>query len=85
MNKETYIHMRQQNQLTHELLFDYYLEQCKEMNITPLVKDLNMFIQTFQYYFMMFSPNVDPILKEYDSKFGINLLKDKEGNIIKIY
>jgi hypothetical protein len=85
MNKEAYTHMRQHGQISQELLFEYYLQQCKEMNVIPLVKDINIFASLFQQFFMMFSPDLEPILKDYDSKFELNILKDKEGNTIKIY
>lgn len=81
MTKENYITMRESGQINIDLLFEYYLENCNN----PLVNNINGFNELFQQFFMMFRPDLEFIYKIYDVKFNLNILKDKEGKIIKIY
>lgn len=82
MTKEQYIYIRQNNQIPLELLYEYYMNNCKDY---PACKDISTFIQSFQIYSSMQSPDLSFILKQYDIKFGVNILQDKDGKVIKVF
>jgi hypothetical protein len=82
MTKEQYIQIRQNNQIPLELLYEYYIDNCE---IYPACRDISTFAQYFQMYSSMQSPDLSFILKQYDIKFGVNILQDKNGNIVKVF
>lgn len=81
MTREQYIQSRLTGNLPVELLYEYYLENCEQ----PIVTDLNLFIQSINIFVKMFSPDFNQFFKYYDVKYNINILRDKENNIIKVY
>jgi hypothetical protein len=82
MTKEEYLHHRNSKQISLELIFEYYKEQCGEMGQVPLVDILELFAHTFTQYHQMFGVDFEIMFKYYDRKFKINSLKDKVGKII---
>jgi hypothetical protein len=82
MNKEQYIQIRQNNQIPLELLYEYYVDNCKGY---PTCRDISVFVQSFQMYSSMQSPDLSFILRHYDIKFGVNILQDKDGKIVKVF
>jgi hypothetical protein len=82
MTREQYIHIRQNNQVPLELLYEYYIDNCTG---TPACRDMSTFAQSFQMYAAMQSPDLSHIIKQYDIKFKVNILNDKNGNIVKVY
>lgn len=81
MNREQYIEMRTSNQLDMILCYEYYMEHVKD----PLIRDLTTFIQHFPPFIQMFGPNFDNMIKHYDVKFNVTVLKDSNGKVIKVY
>jgi len=82
MTKEQYIQIRQNNQIPLELLYEYYIDNCEGY---PACRDISTFAQSFQMYSSMQAPDLSFILRHYDIKFGVNILQDKDGKIVKVF
>jgi hypothetical protein len=80
MDREKYLKMRMDNQLGMDICYEYYLEQ----HPNPTIKDMQSFIQHFQPFIQMFGPDFNELIRFYDSKFNVNILRDKNNQIIKI-
>ena len=81
MTREQYIQMR--NAGNFNIVYNYYAEMFDKQKHKPFLnmQDLANFLITSGF-------NIDIIMnkcvKYYDEKFAINILSDKDGNIIKI-
>ena len=82
MTKEQYVNLRQNNHIPLELLYEYYVDNCEG---PPACRDISTFAQSFQIYSSIQPPDLSSILKQYDIKFGVNILKNKNGDIVKIF
>ena len=76
--KEQYLQMRQSSHHNMVWYYEYYSNNFKE----GIKLDMNLFLQTFPMWFEMNSNNIFQYL---DGVFGINILRDKENNIINFY
>lgn len=83
MNKQQYIQYRKQNQVPMELVWDYY-----HKNTDPnkrLVHSPDQFVQFLSIYNMHFGSNYEKVISHYDKEYNINILKDKDGDVIKVF
>lgn len=84
MTREQYLEMRNNNELNLDLFYDYYLNECKNFEVEPLIKSLEEFIPLFSHFMNTFSVNVNKVLTYFDNKFEINkLINTKENKIIR--
>lgn len=81
MTREQYIDLRLSNRIDITLVFEYYLNNCEN----PIVKDIQTFADLFQQFMMMFQPNLEIMFTVYDVKFNLNILRDENNQIIKVY
>ena len=81
MTREQYIEMRTHNQLDMGLCYEYYQEQ----SVGHQIKDMKTFLHYFQPFIQMYGPDFAELIKYYDSKFNLNIMRDKDNQIIKIY
>ena len=85
MTREQYLELRNNNQLDYNLFYDYYLNECKNFEVEPLVKSLEEFIPLFSHFMNTFiGVNVNKIFQYFDNKFEVNkLINIKTQEIIK--
>ena len=81
MKREDYIKIRLSGQVPLELLFEYYLNNVE----TKLITDFGMFAQAMNMFVNMFSPDFKQFWLYYDNLYNINILRDKNNSIIKVY
>ena len=73
MTREQYLQHRNNNQMSYELFWEYYQNNCDN----PLITDFQTFIQTFSYF-----NNIFPVLK-YDNIFEYYDNKDSNTHQTK--
>jgi len=78
MNRDIYIQMRKTNQYDFGWFYEYYIDNRDSKKDTI---PFEIFIQAFRMYFQMRSKD---ILEHLDKKFGVQLIENKEGQIIYI-
>lgn len=92
MSREEYIAYKTQGQFPQSFLYNYYLEKCTEKNLGNCI-DETLFYQIISTIFptkegaVMFQVNLAlaRIIEEYDKKFDIKKVMDKDDNLIKFY
>jgi len=82
MNREQYLQMRSSNQISIELIYDYY---NKFNNIEEYKFNIQSFAGLFQQFTSYFGFNPNSLFEYYDKEFKINSIRNKEGLIIKYY
>lgn len=88
MSREEYLAYKTQGQFPHTILYNFYLEQCKENCI-----DMDRFYSIVQIPHMtpqgplMFNIQLafERVMEHYDTLFQVNSIKDKNENVIKYY
>ena len=83
MNRVDYLILRNKGEFSLNFIFDYYLDKCQK----DCIKDINQFLQLIQIWLMKTGQNINELLehlvKQYDNKFTIVSILDKEGKTIK--
>ena len=70
---EKYIEMRNQNRYDISWFYNHYIENSRH----------SINIQDFERVFRM--SNLDSILSHLDNKFGLDILSDKNGVVVKVF
>jgi hypothetical protein len=81
MTKNQYLTIRSNPSLL--LLYEYYTEKFNKEKYS-LFLEFTEFVNFIQMWRGINNVIIDNIIKYYDCKFGINILYDKEGKIIKL-
>ena len=82
MTKEKYIELRNTNELSFEILWDYYCINIEENK--RLVKTIEEFIPLFQIFMQQGFLNFEKIFQYYDNKFNITkIINIKDSKIIR--
>lgn len=79
MTKQDYL--RQRNAAPLELMHSYYTEHFDYSRHNPFL-NINDFAQLMQFWPGAKSAH-EKVINHYDEKFGVTMLKDKDGNLIK--
>jgi spore coat polysaccharide biosynthesis protein SpsF (cytidylyltransferase family) len=80
ITREQYLQHRNNNQMSYELFWEYYQNNCDN----PLITDFQTFIQAFSYFNNIFPVlKYDNIFEYYDNKFNITkIIYTKNSKII---
>lgn len=79
MTKEQYLQHRNNNQISYELFWEYYQNNCDN----PLITDFQTFIQAFSYFNNIFPVlKYDNIFEYYDNKFNVTKIIDTKNSKI---
>lgn len=80
MTREQYLMMRENQNFN--IVYEYYRERFDQSKHYPLlsINELVQILTTFSNINQIF----DTCCRHYDEKFAINILRDKDGNIIKV-
>lgn len=82
MTREQCIEHLNNNQITSEMLYEYYLEY-KEPNKDTI--DYHNFTQLISLYNQTYGINQQRIYNHFMTKYSLNTIKDSDGKIIKIF
>lgn len=81
MTKQDYLRHRGETFVSLQLMHEYYAERFDHNKHSPFLNmnDFAQFIQMWPFAKQAYQK----VIEHYDEKFGVTVLKDKEGNIIK--
>ena len=86
MTREEYIGLRQQNNVA--ILMEYYLEKCKEKDVTPLVTSVQELLAFLNLWLVQQGASVNDFfakaLNYYDNKFTITKIINEKQELIGI-
>jgi hypothetical protein len=82
MTRDQYVNIRKNGNIDITMLYEYYIINTHESE--RLVNNIYDFIKVFKIFSNISPLDLTKVFKYFDAKYEINILSDKNGNIVKI-